>query len=202
MSQPGPFGALSGCEVIVGSHRSEATLIEPDEQLVRRVRSGDREAFSVLVQRYERPVQAVACSVLRNWHDANDVSQQAFVAAYEKLNRLWFARKFGSWLLCITHRLAVRHVQRRKRRSLSELDPNTAAPGIRPELSDLSLDLVSLLGRLPVQERVVVSLRHLDGLSLAEVAQATGRPVGTVSKQLSRAYSRLRGWLDGEVTHG
>lgn len=176
-------------------------MIESDDQLVQRARRGDREAFSSLVRRYERPARAAAWNVLHSWHDAGDVSQEAFVVAYEKLHRLWSPRKFGAWLLRITYRLALNNLRQRQRRAAETLDPDMPERPAAPKLSETSLDLVALLDRLPMQERVVVSLRYLDGLSLAEVAQVTGRPTGTVGKQLSRAYARLRYRLNGKVNH-
>ena len=68
-----------------------------------------------------------------------------------------------------------------------------------PAAGELAIDMTGLIGRLPEQECVVVSLRHLDEMAVAEIARVTGRPVGTVTKQLSRAYARMRGWLEGEV---
>jgi RNA polymerase sigma-70 factor (ECF subfamily) len=63
------------------------------------------------------------------------------------------------------------------------------------------LDLIAGIARLPAHERIVVTLRHLEGLGMAEIATVTDRPVKTVYKQLSRAYARLRTWLGDEVEH-
>src|SRR5581483_8513452 len=111
---------------------------------------------------------------------------------YRRLGQLRNPAHFGLWLLRITHREALRVA--RRRRSVEPLPPHgggaaeqPAAPPT-PELDDL----LPALGRLPAHERLVVSLRFLNGLSVAEVARVTGRPVGTVTKQLSRALERLR----------
>ena len=125
-----------------------------DEQLVRRARGGDREAFSALVCRYERAALAVACKVLRCSHDARDAAQDAFVTAYEKLNQLWTPCRFGSWILRITHRMALRHL-RRRRNDTPKLDGQRDSPRLPPA----STDIMSLVSRLPEQERVVVLMR-------------------------------------------
>ena len=62
----------------------------------------------------------------------------------------------------------------------------------------VSADLAAMIARLPRQECVVVTLKHLNELPIAEIARITGRPVGTVTKQLSRAYTRMRPWLEPE----
>jgi RNA polymerase sigma-70 factor (ECF subfamily) len=179
-------------------------LAEPadtDEELVRRARRGDRQAFARLAVRYERPALAVARSVLHSWHDAADAVQDALVIAYERLNRLGTPRKFGAWLLRIARQQALLH----RRRSTSRVRRTVTLDGDREAGNRVgeprgsgpgaSADAFALLARLPTQECLVVSLRHLDELSVAEIARVTGRPVGTVTKQLSRAYARMRGWL-------
>lgn len=168
----------------------------PDERLVLRTRRGDRDAFAGLVDRYERPAMAIAVSILGSWHDARDAVQDAFVTAYERLNRLGSPQKFGPWLLRIARWQAL--ARRRRLASASRrtrpLDDHTPDPG-RHE-PHMSTDGLALIARLPESECVAVSLRHLDGHTVAEIARITGRPVGTITKQLSRAYARMRTWLD------
>jgi RNA polymerase sigma-70 factor, ECF subfamily len=171
-------------------------LADSDEELVNRVRRGEREAFGVLVDRYERPALAVANSILHSWHDASDAVQDAFVAAYEKLNRLWSARKFGAWFLRIVRRQALWHRRRRVTQSRHLVAIGAGLPQEAQNSADMPLDILNLISRLPVQECVVVSMRHLNELSVSDIARLTGRPVGTVTKQLSRAYARLRPWLE------
>lgn len=112
------------------------------------------------------------------------------------MNRLWSPHKFGPWFLRIARRQALWHRRRRQTHN-RHLAPLLADPTERPATSaDLPDDLSALIARLPEQECVVISLRHLDDLPVAEIARITGRPVGTVTKQLSRAYARMRPWLD------
>lgn len=176
-----------------------ADLPQSDEQLVLLTRTGDREAFSRLVCRYERAVIAIAMSRVRCWHDAREVAQDALVAAYQMIHRLSSPRKFGPWLLSIAHRQSLLHLRRQN--SLVRKTVSLPAEAAAPLPAGESLDLMALLARLPEQECVVVSLRHIRDMSVAEIAHVTARPIGTVTKQLSRAYARLRGWLNGEVTH-
>jgi RNA polymerase sigma-70 factor (ECF subfamily) len=171
-------------------------LVESDEQLVKRARSGDRQAFSRLVERYEPPALVIARSILHSWHDAKDAVQDAFVTAYQQLHRLWSPQKFGSWFLRIVRRHSLWHRRRRVSQS-RKLTPMTTDP-VQPLTQTTTLNLHSLLARLPEQECLVASLRHLNELSVSEIAQITGRPLGTVTKQLSRAYARLRPLLQDE----
>ena len=79
-----------------------------DAELVRAVIKGEREAFEVLVKRYEKPVIAIALNILGDRHLASDVSQEAFVKAYEHLARLRKPEAFGPWLMKIARRCAIR----------------------------------------------------------------------------------------------
>lgn len=171
-------------------------MVEADEELVQRTRRGDREAFAGLVERYERAALVVARSVLHSWHDARDVVQDSFVIAYERLNTLWSPNKFGGWFLQIVRRGALLHARRAGKRSFVSL---TVEHSCESETDgSISPDLAAIIARLPEQECVVVTLMHLNELPVAEIARITGRPVGTVTKQLSRAYARMRTWLDPE----
>ena len=173
-------------------------MLESDEELVRRARRGDRQAFAALVERYEQSALLLAGAVVHSWHDARDIVQDSFVAAYERLNRLWQAHKFGAWFLQIVRRRALWHVRRQKRLS-RRLVPLTTEQACDPEPDGaISDDLSTMIARLPRQECAVVTLRHLNELPVAQIAKITGRPVGTVTKQLSRAYARMRSWLDAE----
>ena len=173
-------------------------MVESDEELVCRTRQGDREAFSRLVERYERAALAVATSILRCKHEARDAVQDASVTAYTRINRLWWPRKFGAWFLRIVRQQGLAHLRRAKVRSrqLSAMVTRTTRPNEPIATTSSGGETIDLIARLPEQECVVVTLRHLDERSVAEISRITGRPVGTVTKQLSRAYARMRSWLD------
>ena len=163
-----------------------------NDELIHAVLRGDQAAFADLVRRYERAAWATAWKVLRDYHATQDATQEAFVTAYRQLGQLRNPAHFGLWLLRITRREALRVARRRGRArpldAAGDLVAGAAAERLTPEAGEVLL----ALGRLPDHERLVVALRYLDGLPVAEVARLTGRPVGTVTKQLSRALERLR----------
>lgn len=178
--------------------RAAERSVDSDQRLVLRARAGDRRAFSVLVDRYERTGLAVAMSVLHCSHDARDAVQDSFVAAYERLNSLWSPQRFGAWFLRIVRRQSLWHLRRRTARA-RHLAAIAAEPArARDAYRETSNPTMCMIARLPEQEALVVSLRHLDERSVAEISEMTRRPVGTVTKQLSRAYARMRSWLDAE----
>ena len=170
--------------------------MQADAELVNAVLNGDKQAFEVLVKRYERPVRAVALDVLGDYHLATDVSQDAFVTAYEKLPSLRKSAIFGPWLMKITRRCALDFVRRRQKGTPRE--PSAAAANLGPDgqLDEEKQWLLTAVMKLPESERQVIMLRYFSGRSVKEVAGILGRSVGTVTKQLSRAHKHLRNILE------
>lgn len=167
-----------------------------DAELVNAVLNGEREAFAVLVKRYERPVRAVALDVLRDYHSAADTSQDAFVNAYEELARLRKLEAFGPWLMKITRRCALDSVRRKPKEIRLEAKTTTVIQSRDGQLDEDKRMLLAAVVKLPGAEKQVVMLRYFGDNSVNDVAEMVGRSVGTVTKQLSRARIRLRRILE------
>ncbi len=170
--------------------------MQTDAELVRAVLAGEKQAFAVLVKRYERAVRAVALDVVGDHHSAADVSQDAFVNAYEHLAGLRSPEAFGPWLMKITRRCAF-HLSHRKP---NEIQLETAVPeeieDCDGRLGEDSQRLLSAIVRLPEAEKQVVMLRYFSDNTVNDIARMLDRSVGTVTKQLSRARIRLRTMLE------
>ena len=163
-----------------------------DAELVNVVLDGEKQAFAVLVKRYERPVRAVALNVLGDYHSAADVSQDAFVKAYEQLAGLRKPEAFGPWLMKITRRCALDSLRLRQKETRLETKIVTAIERSNGQLDEDKQRLLAAVVKLPRSEKQVVILRYLGNNSVKDVAEIVGRNVGTVTKQLSRAHKRLR----------
>jgi RNA polymerase sigma-70 factor (ECF subfamily) len=171
----------------------------PDEQLVARVRLGDVEAFGQLAERYERTLLAIALAKVRDYHVAEDVVQATLLVAFRRLETLRDGDKFGPWLMQIARSQVADAV--RARRIPAGIPPD--APDHRGDDTGTRIrieneHLLSLVARLPEHEGVLIGLRYFDGHSMARIAAISKRPLGTVTKQLSRAIARLRSWYDEE----
>ena len=168
-------------------------MLEPDDKdLVKRCLTGDLKAFETILARYQKPVFNVALRVLSNTADAADVTQAAFLKAYEKLNSYDHHYKFFSWLYRILVNECL-NVQR-SRRSQEPLNSGLATrddPHRDAEQSELRASVQSALLRLPPAYREVVVLRHYAGLSYVEIAEALGVPEKTVKSRLYSARQRL-----------
>lgn len=164
-----------------------------DASLVGRACAGESAAFGELVARYENTARVVALRYVRNHHSAEDVVQQALVQAFLQLGSLRDPLKFSVWLLRIVQREAIRVSQRNKASAVELTAANEPESASDPGALDGELqEAVALLNLLPEHERVVMSLHYLDGYSTTEIARMTGRPIGTVTKQLSRATKRVQ----------
>lgn len=159
----------------------------PDADLVRATLAGDRRAFGDLVRRYQTAACAAARAVLRDRHAAEDAAQEAFLAVFANLPDLRDPAAFGGWLMQIARQKALR-IAGRVRTAAPVPDVATAAP----DSDGRGQALLAAVTGLPESEAQVVALHYFDGHPVAAVATILGRPLGTVTKQLSRAYARLR----------
>lgn len=186
----------------------EPIEVQSDSEIVERVLSGDTEAYSELVLRYERSARAVAGAVLADQHSAADAAQEAFIVAFTKLGRLRTAGHYGRWLIRIVRRQAIR-LARRRRTTVSletvslEAVPVSAASAHggtsdRYEAIEENQRLLKAINRLPANERLAIMLRYFEDYDTRTIAAATGSAESAVFKRLSRARQRLRQWLTEE----
>ena len=176
--------------------------------IVQRVRAGDVDAFGQIVKGYERRVFALAVMILRNREGADDVTQDAFVRAFERLDLYDVRRPFYPWLATITVRLSRNWLARHSpgARSETPIQPEStayasAAPAALDVLvaEDEGRHLWRLVERLPLGERTAVVLHYRQELSVSEVASAIGVTAGTVKTLLFRARQHLRASLAGAM---
>jgi RNA polymerase sigma-70 factor (ECF subfamily) len=174
--------------------------------IVQRVRAGDVDAFGQIVKGYERRVFALAVMILRNREGADDVTQDAFVRAFERLDLYDVRRPFYPWLATITVRLSrnwlARHSPGARRETPIQPESSayaSAAPAALDVLvaEDEGRHLWRLVERLPLGERTAVVLHYRQELSVSEVASAIGVTAGTVKTLLFRARQHLRASLAG-----
>ena len=178
-----------------------------DADLIARGRSGDLDAFNLLVERYQRPVYNLCLRMLAAPQPAEDAAQEAFIAAYRSLAS-FRGGSFRAWLFRIAANACYDELRRRRARPALSLDvpqgqerrpldvPN---PGASLEDHVQRLELRRLLEEalfgLPAERRLAVVLCDLQGLDYTEIAQATGVSLGTVKSRISRGRAQLRAIL-------
>lgn len=171
-------------------------------RLVRAARDGDRGAFGLLVERYERPVFSLAYRLLGDDAEAEDAAQESFLRAWRALGRYDFERPFSTWLLSITAHFCIDRLRRRRPGESLDALPAWRQPpsdGADPEaeaLRAVQADRVQrALGLLPDDYRLVVVLRYWHDLGYGEIADILDDTESAVKSRLHRARRQLAGLL-------
>jgi RNA polymerase sigma-70 factor, ECF subfamily len=166
-----------------------------DAYLVARARDGYLDAYEMLVQRHSVMAYRVALRLCGNHHDAQDIAQEALIAAWQNLARFRAESLFSTWLYRIVTRRALNKVTRGRAAELADLLDEVADPVPGPAAQverNLAVDAVTdALAALPFPQRAVVILHHFEGLSYAEVAEVTRSSVPAVRSHLFRARRTL-----------
>jgi RNA polymerase sigma-70 factor (ECF subfamily) len=182
----------------------------PDAELVRAAKGGDPAAFEALVARHERRIYTLALRILRNPHDADDVTQQAFLSALEGLAGFREEASFATWLNRIATFAALKIIRKRKGLDTVSLEQATEpgdddtiphpeyiadwreSPEQLVERREIQELLDAALGQLDEKHRLVFVLRDVEGMSVAETAEALGLSEANVKVRLLRARLQLR----------
>lgn len=169
-----------------------------EAQLVEEARRGNQAAFGDLVLRYERRVIRVISQFVRDQDLAQDLAQETFLRAYQRLDQFDPARRFGPWLFRIGVNLTLDYLRKQKRRGWWSLftdasadrspDPETVDPR---QALDLSQEVQAVLQKLPEKHRTVLVLRDLENFSTSEIAAILNRKEATVRWKLAEARQRF-----------
>ena len=165
---------------------------------IAQAKRGDADAFAFLVQTYETSVYRLALRMCGNAHDAEEVAQEAFVAAWRGLPSFRGESKFSSWLYQLTTNAAIDFLRREKRhRAVTpiEEEPEPATPDTPQqalEESEMRAALHQALQSLTPEHRQIFLLRQMRQLSYEEIGRLLGLEAGTVKSRLSRAKKQLR----------
>jgi RNA polymerase sigma-70 factor (ECF subfamily) len=165
-----------------------------DEECVRQCRSGDRKAYDALVERYQRTIYNVAVRMVRDRDDAADVTQSVFVKAYEGLEKFDDRFKFFSWLYRIAVNESLNLLNQRKRfDGLEGVDiAETPEEGMDDESLERESGVQSGLMMLKTDQRAIIVLKHMQGLSYEEIGQILDLPLKKVKSRLFSARQALR----------
>jgi len=181
---------------------------ESDSDLVRRAQAEDIDAFCLLAERYARRIYLLALHYCRNAQDAEDLSQEVWLKAYQALPSFRFDSSFYTWLRRITINAFLNHRRSSFFRSCGQITTVQLVPidsetfhSSSPENIYNKLlfeNVVSALSELTPSQRLSFLLRHYEGMSYDEIANAMNCSTGTVKKGVSRAIGKLRAKLSLE----
>lgn len=191
-----------------------------DQELLLRIRKGNRNLYRFLVERYEQRAFHIALQIVGKQEDAEDIVQESFVKAYLALNDFRGSSSFYTWLYRIVFNMAVDFKRRLKRRGGEplEFDEQLDSDGGEelgaawhgvidsPQESLLRQERVARFSQamqeLSEEHRAVITLREVDGLSYEEIAEIVGVSKGTVMSRLHYARKKLQERLRDLVSYG
>jgi len=163
-----------------------------DRDLIAKARTGDVEAYNLLVSRWEKRVFNYLLRLVNHREDALDLSQDVFLKAYQNLPKLEDSTKFAGWLFRIAHNEAFSLLRRRKPDVELSGEPRPADASARLLPLELSLAVDSALRRLNEDQREAVLLKVYQGFKFEEMAEILGCPVSTVKSRLYTALDLLK----------
>ncbi|MBX3228418.1 MAG: RNA polymerase sigma factor [Labilithrix sp.] len=182
----------------------------PDAVLVAEVQRGAPGATTVLFDRYARHVERLVWSLLGPESESEDIMHEVFIRAFEGIHALEDATKLKGWLTGITVYTAREWIRRRtRRRWLRFMDevPETPHVGASEEVNEATRATYAVLSEMNADDRVLFSLRYIEGLELSEVARACDVSLATVKRRLAdvgkrfvnraKHHEALRPWLEG-----
>ncbi|MBI4963883.1 MAG: sigma-70 family RNA polymerase sigma factor [Desulfomonile tiedjei] len=167
-----------------------------DADLVDSFRRGEAEAFSELVRRHSKPLTMMILRIVRDEEEAKDLSQIAFLKAYEGLPRFARASSFKTWLYSIAMNTVRDHLRKRRPPMVPEAleklsDPTESAPE-RLDKERQTMRLRSAMEELPEKQRFTVQLRIYEGLDYREIAEILGGTTGGARGNFFQAVKSLR----------
>ncbi len=193
-------------------------LIDSDQEgeiraAVRAVRGGDVQAFATIVKRFQATIMTLCVAILRDRQAAEELAQDVFVQAYQRLDTFDARRPMKPWLVQIAHRLALQRWRQRAREmdlldtaAKLEREQRDAGPADRLQVDEESHLLWQAVHELPLGERTAVVLHYRESMTVHEVATAMGVSPGTVKTHLFRARAKIqvklrdRGFDEGDLS--
>jgi RNA polymerase sigma-70 factor, ECF subfamily len=199
------------------SHKADSLNEKDDHTLIREFHSGDKTAFDVIVLRYRDRVFNLCFRFLGNYHEAEDTAQDVFVKAYSYLKSFRFESSFFTWLYRITVNTCKNRIKSGEYRfkktnagmdnevesialqQAERLDNPASDPVSDLEKKETMKALQLAIDALPPDQKSVVILRDIQGLSYEEIADITAFKPGTIKSRLSRARNSLKEKLGGRL---
>ena len=180
------------------SNPAQSAAEQDDRALVASSQAGDQDAFAGLVQRHQRRVFNLVFRMLQNYDEANEVTQDAFFAAWQGLSSFRGDAQFSTWLYRVAYNCALKQLDQRRRDGVlqsaiqTEIDNTEDHITARIETYDRQEIVRNQLLTLPSKYRIVLVLRHLQDMTYEEMAEILAVPIGTIKTHLFRARNLLK----------
>jgi RNA polymerase sigma-70 factor (ECF subfamily) len=189
---------------------------QEDHELVARALQGEEAAYAKLRNKYWRPIHAMLYRMIREKHGAEDLTQEAFIKAFNSLKSFNPEYAFSTWLYKIASNNCIDYLRKRRLKTVSMnapiqmhdgeaqmeiADPNSPIPDTHITAAERTAILQEAVKNLPDKYRIVIELRHTQEMEYADIAEKLGLPLGTVKAHLFRARALLLKRLQGKLVH-
>jgi RNA polymerase sigma-70 factor (ECF subfamily) len=168
-------------------------VLTDDRKVIERVLKGDKEAFNLLIRRWEKPIYSFIVRMIGDRDEGMDICQDCFMKAYRELRTLKDPDRFSAWLYRIAHNACLSRLRKNYGKTWVELDPDAESPHV-PAENRLAVE--KALRQLPEDQREVVILKIFQGLKFGEISAIQDAPVSTVKSRLYLAFEKLRSILE------
>jgi RNA polymerase sigma-70 factor (ECF subfamily) len=181
---------------------ASAPTEQDDATLVIASKAGNQDAFALLVQRHQRRVFNLVYRMLQQYEEANEVTQETFLAAWQGLSSFRGDARFSTWLYRIAYNCALKQIEQRKRDTAlqvamqEEVIDTDERVGAELEIRDRQALVREHISTLPAKYRIVLVLRHLQDMTYEEMAEILTMPIGTIKTHLFRARNLLKERLE------
>lgn len=176
-----------------------------EQALLKKVQTGDLEAYGTIIQEHQKAVFNVCLRILGNRQEAEDLTQEAFLRAYRNINQYDPKRPFGPWMRTLAANLCYNHLKKARLEKVPLKDErdqrkehHQRTPEELLELSQQHQLLYQKIWQLPENQRAALELRHFQGLTYREMARVLNMPLNTVRSHLYRARQKLAELLEEE----
>lgn len=169
-----------------------------DAELINQILNGNMNAFTFLVNRYQRLVVHITGRLIQRQDELEDICQEVFLKVFQNLKKYRYECKLSTWIATIAYNTSINYLRKFKKGEEVEPDDSAALRSLADyksndfERTDLHRYIRDQIELLPVQYRTVLTLFHLEEFSYQEIEQITGMPEGTIKSYLFRAKALLR----------
>ena len=189
--------------------------VSEDSKIIREILDGNPNAYRSLVERYQGRIYNVIFGMVRDREEAEELTQEAFVKAYRNLSNFRQEARFYTWLCRIAINLSIDFIRKRKRRPTFSFDESIGIKDGSGEIADshnlgnpheelqnkeIRKRIIETVEKLPEEQKRVLVLREIDGLSYREISEILGIPEGTVMSRLYYARKKLQAELQDLIS--
>jgi len=186
------------------------TYMIDEKSVIEKIKKGDIDSYSILINEYQNNIYSLCLSIVKNVDDALDLTQEAFLIAYENIKNFKQEAKFSTWVYRIAYNLCVNFIKRKgeifslENEDVTNVEIEDKTSSIWKEIEkDERIKMISEgLKRIKDSDRLIIELKDIKGLTYEEISIILSIPMGTVKSKLYRARENLKKVVEDIIKKG